>query len=147
MRNRIPVLVIVLLAAFVISTTARIEVLNYQAGNYLPRSDRNPDGTLADGKWRASLDNTPRDQLRSAVQTFGLLQYVLAPLLLVLATLVSLQSKKSWAKVVGATSVLVAVFAAHAVPGILPEPGVVKSATTRPLMQVSARRRSGIEKL
>lgn len=111
MRNRIPVLILILLAAFVIQTTARIEVLNYQAGNYLPRNDRNLDGTFADGKWRVSLDNTPRDQLRSAVQTFGLLQYVLAPLLLVLAIVVSWQSKKSWAKVAGATSLLVAVIA------------------------------------
>ena len=101
----------ILLAAFVIQTAARIEVLNTQAGNYLPRKDRNPDGTFADGKWRASLENTPRDQLRSVVQTVGQLQYLLAPLLLILAVAVSLRSRKSWEKVAGAACGFVAVIA------------------------------------
>jgi hypothetical protein len=102
---------VILLAAFVLQTAARIEVLNIRAGNYLPRKDRNPDGTFIDGKWRASLENTPRDQLLSLVQTSGLLQYFLAPLLLILAMAVFLTSRKSWAKVAGALSVSVAVIA------------------------------------
>jgi hypothetical protein len=102
----------ILLAAFVIQTAARIEVLNSQAGNYLPRQDRNPDGTFADGKWRASLESTPRDQLRGVVQTLGRLQYLLAPGLLILAVAVSLRSRVSWTKVAGAVSVFVAVIAA-----------------------------------
>jgi hypothetical protein len=101
----------ILLAAFVIQTAARVEVLNTRAGNYLPRKDRNPDGTFADGKWRVSEGITPRNQLLSVVQTFGLLQYVLAPLLFMLAVGVSSKSRKSWAKVAGAVSVFVAVIA------------------------------------
>jgi hypothetical protein len=111
MRSRIPVLVMILLTAFVIQTVARIEVLNTRAGNYLPRNDLNPDATLADGKWRVSEGITPRNQLRSVVQTFGLLQYVLAPLLFMLAVAVSLKSRKSWMKVAGSVSVFVSVIA------------------------------------
>lgn len=74
----IPAVVMFLLTALVLQTDVRIEVLNFQAGSYLPRKDRNPDGTLADGKWRVSLENSPRDQLRALVGTYGLLQYLLA---------------------------------------------------------------------
>jgi hypothetical protein len=95
-----------LLTALVVQTAVRVEVLNFQADNYLPRSDRNPDGTLADGKWRVSGENSPRDQLRALVETFGLLQYLLSPLLLILAILVLLQSRRSWVKA-GATISLV----------------------------------------
>ena len=101
----------ILLAAFVIQTAARIEVLNARAGNYLPRNDRNLDATFADGTWRVSEGITPRNQLRSVVQTFGLLQYALAPLLFMLAAAVSLRSRKSWTKVAGTVSEFVAVIA------------------------------------
>jgi hypothetical protein len=111
MWSRVAVLVMILLAAFVIQTAARIEVLNSQAGNYLPRQDRNPDGTFADGKWRASLENTPRDQLRGVVQTLGLLQYLLAPLLLILAVAVSLRSRELRTKRAGAVCAVVALIA------------------------------------
>jgi hypothetical protein len=56
-----------LLTACVLQTAIRVEVLNARAGHYLPRADRNRDGTLADGKWRRSPDNSPRDQLRDLV--------------------------------------------------------------------------------
>ena len=74
MKKRVLIIVMLLLTAFVMHSAARIELLNMRAGYYLPRSDRNPDGTFTDGKWRISQENGPRDQLRAAVQTFGLLQ-------------------------------------------------------------------------
>lgn len=101
----------IFLTAFVLHAAARIEVLNVRAGNYLPRSDRNPDGTFSDGKWRISQENTPRDQLRTAVQTLGLRQYVLAPLLLILALAVFLKTGRSWAKATATFSVVVAAIA------------------------------------
>ena len=111
MRSHITAILMILLAAVVTDTAARIEVLNTRAGNYLPRNDRNPDSTFADGEWRVSEGTIPRNQLRSVVQTFGLLQYLLAPLLFMLAVAVSLKSRKSWAKVAGAISVFVAIIA------------------------------------
>ena len=107
MRTLIPAVVMFLLTAFVLQTAVRIEVLNFQAGSYLPRKDRNPDGTNAYGKWRVAMENSPRDQLRALVETFGLLQYLLAPLLLIFAIIVLLRSSKSWFKI-GATLSLVA---------------------------------------
>ena len=76
MKRRVLIIVLVPLTAFVLHSAARIEVLNVRAGNYLPRSDRDPDGTFTDGKWRIAQEDAARDQLRAAVQTFGLLQYV-----------------------------------------------------------------------
>jgi len=111
MQKLVPIFIIFLLSSFVLHTAVKIEILNAQAGNYLPRHDRQPDGTFADGKWRASLENTPRDQLRKAVQTYGIVQYVIAPLLFAVAAFVALKSKVRWAKVAGATSVFVAVVA------------------------------------
>ena len=105
------ILIMVLLGAFVFTTAVRIEILNAQAGFYMPRQDRQPDGTLADGKWRVSGENTPRDQLRGVVEPYGLMQYVMAPLLLAIAALVVLKEKIGWAKVIGATGVVVAVVA------------------------------------
>jgi hypothetical protein len=87
-----------LLTALVVQTAVRVEVLNFQAGNYLPRSDRNPDGTLADGKWRVSPENSPRDQLRGLVATFGLMQYLLSPLLLIFAIVLLFKSRRFWDK-------------------------------------------------
>jgi len=106
MRTLVLVFAMFLLTAFVVQTAVRIEVLNFQAGSYLPRKDRNPDGTLAYGKWRVSLENGPRDRLRALVETFGLLQYLLAPLLLIFAIFVLLKSRRSWVKI-GATLSLV----------------------------------------
>ena len=110
-RNNILVLIMLVLAAFVFQTAVRIEVLNAQAGYYLPRKDRNPDGAFSDGKWRISQENTPRDQLRGVVRTFGLPQYVLAPLLLTISALASKKSKQRWAKVAGFIVMLAAVIA------------------------------------
>lgn len=111
MTKLILIFIMLLLTLFVLHTAVRIEILNAQAGYYLPRHDRQPDGTFADGKWRVSLENTPRDQLRKAVQTYGIVQYVIAPLLFAVAAFVALKSKIMWARVVGATSVFVAVVA------------------------------------
>jgi hypothetical protein len=107
MRTLIPAVVMFLLTAFVLQTAVRIEVLNFQDASYLPRKDRNPDGTLAYGKWRVSLENSPRDQLRALVETLGLLQYLLAPLLLIFAIIVLLKLTRSWVQI-GATLSLVA---------------------------------------
>jgi len=82
-----------------------------QAGYYMPRKDRQPDGTFAEGKWRVSLENTPRDQLRRVVQTYGMAQYVMAPLLFAVAVLIVLKSKIVWARVLGATGGFVALIA------------------------------------
>ncbi len=100
-----------LLTAFVVQTAVRIEVLNFRAGSYLPRKDRNPDGTLADGKWRISSENSPRDQLRALVQTLGLLQYLLAPLLLILAIPVLWKSRKAWVRLGAALSLIASTIA------------------------------------
>jgi hypothetical protein len=107
MRTFIPVVLLFILTTVVFQTAVRIEVLNFHAGSYLPRKDRNPDGTFGDGKWRlSSVENGPRDQLRGLVETFGLLQYLLAPLLLIFAIIVFLKSSRSSLKV-GATLSLV----------------------------------------
>ena len=111
MKKRILTVVMILLTAFVLHSAVRIEVLNMRAGNYLPRSDRNPDGTFSDGKWRLSQENTPRDQLRTAVESLGLSQYILAPLLAILALAVFFKSKTSWTKRVATVSVVVAAIA------------------------------------
>jgi hypothetical protein len=103
--------VMVPLTVVVLHTAVRIEVLNIQAGNYLPRKDRNPDGTLADGKWRVSGENTPRDRMRDVVQTAGLQQYFLAPLLLILSIIVSAMSIRPWARATGMLSGSVAAIA------------------------------------
>ena len=64
------------LGVWVLTTAVRIEVLNAEAGYYLPR------GNDGDGKWRISMDNSPRDQLRGMIQSIGLWQYALAPVLI-----------------------------------------------------------------
>lgn len=96
------------LTAFVLHSAARIEVLNIRAGNYLPRRDRDPNGSLSDGKWRNSRENTPRDQLRDAVETFGIMQYVLAPLLLIFSFVVFFKNRRSWVGVAATFSVFAA---------------------------------------
>jgi hypothetical protein len=59
----------------------RIEQLNAATDYYLPRKDRRPDGTLADGKWRMSRIDSPNNRLRAMVESYGLAQYIFAPLL------------------------------------------------------------------
>ena len=99
MSRPVLIILLMLLTVFVLYSAARIEVLNVRAGNYLPRRDRDPNSTASDGKWRLSLENTARDQLRDAVQTFGLMQYVLAPLLLFFFFVVFFKNRRSWASV------------------------------------------------
>lgn len=101
----------VLLTTFVLQSAARIEVLNMRAGNYLPRRDRDPDGALTDGKWRLSPENTARDRLRASVETFGLLQYILAPLLLIFSLAVFFKTRGSWASVAATFSMFAAAVA------------------------------------
>jgi len=108
MKRRVLIIVLVPLTAFVLHSAARIEVLNVRAGNYLPRSDRDPDGTFTDGKWRIAQEDAARDQLRAALQTFGLLQYVLAPLLLIFSLAVFFKTRGSWASVAATFSMFAA---------------------------------------
>ena len=110
MRRRVLITLLMILTAFVLHSAVRIEILNIQAGNYLPRRDRNPDGSLSDGKWRLSQENTARDRLRAAVQTFGLIQYVFAPLLLIFSLAVFFKAG-GWSRVAAAFSVFSAVVA------------------------------------
>ena len=86
MNARISLLLLVLLlllGAVVSVTAARIEWLNWEAGSYLPRKDKLPDGSFADGAWRVSRTSEPRDELRGLILSAGLRQYALAPLLAV----------------------------------------------------------------
>ena len=111
MKRRVLIILLMLLTAFVVHSAARIEVLNIQVGSYLPRRDRDLDGNLTDGKWRISPENSPRDQLREAVQTFGLMQYVLAPVLLIFSLAVFFKTRRSRASVAATFSVFVAAIA------------------------------------
>src|SRR5215204_2499094 len=111
MKSHLPVLLMLLLAGCVTFTAARIESLNAQVGYYLPRQGRDLGGTAADGEWRISGGDTPRDRLRGVVQTFGLAQYLLAPALFVLAGIVSMRSRLRWARLAASAGVLVAVVA------------------------------------
>jgi len=108
MSRTVLIILLMLLTAFVLHSAARIEALNIRAGNYLPRRDRDPNGSLGDGKWRNSRENTPRDQLRDAVQTFGIMQYVLAPLLLIFSFVVFFKNRRSWVGVAATFSVFAA---------------------------------------
>jgi hypothetical protein len=76
MIARYSTIIMVILAAWVGSSTIRIEVKNADAGYYLPRQDD-------DGKWRVSVERTSRDELRDLITSIGLLQYILAPLLII----------------------------------------------------------------
>ena len=83
------------LGAYVLFVAAYIEITNVRAGNYLPnREYRNNDPADGVVKWRESPFQTERglanNALRNFVATFGLTQYVAAPVLVLLATLVLL---------------------------------------------------------
>jgi hypothetical protein len=79
--HRLTLAFMVGVALWVTSVAVRIETQNAAAGYYLPRRDEEP------CKWRMSRENTPRDRLRGLVSTVGLLQYLLAPLLMALAAI------------------------------------------------------------
>ncbi|MCM3869726.1 MAG: hypothetical protein ND895_03360 [Pyrinomonadaceae bacterium] len=111
MRKHILISITLLLATFVLYTSLRIEYLNLRAGSYLPRQDRNADGSFSDGKWRVSSEYSPRDQLREVVATFGLMQYLIAPLLLMLTVLTVGRTKSGWGRLVGCFSLVIALFA------------------------------------
>lgn len=111
MKRRVLITLLMLLTALVLHSAVRIEMLNMQAGNYLPRRDPNADGTLTDGTWRLSEENSARDRLHAAVRTFGLMQYVFAPLLLIFSLAVFFKTRGSWAGVAATLSVSSAVVA------------------------------------
>lgn len=111
MKDRILISIMCLMAGVVLYTALHIEILNAQANYYLPRKDRNEDGSFADGKWRVSEENSPRDRLRNLVGTFGLMQYVLSPLSFILAVIVYSRFKQTWAKVAGSIVFLISVVA------------------------------------
>jgi hypothetical protein len=68
-----------------------IEFQNARADFYLPRRD------LHDGKWRISIEGAdPRDRLRGLVSGVGLLQYLLAPLCIILGIVHSLREREAW---------------------------------------------------
>ena len=113
MRTFIPILIGLLLAAFVTFTAVRIEILNAQAGYYLPRQDKNSDGSFSDGIWRVSINNNPRDQLREVIESYGLMQYLLAPLLFILSIFVIATSKPVSAKVLGSVCILASMAAIY----------------------------------
>jgi hypothetical protein len=81
MKSRVAYMALAVLTLWVAYTCVSIELQNARAGYYLPRRDGG-----ADGAWRLSPNNTPRDQLHGLIQTIGLLQYLLAPLLVCAAT-------------------------------------------------------------
>src|SRR5437867_350241 len=80
MIYRITFALMIGLAVWVALSCVRVERLNAQAGFYLPRRDGG-----ADGQWRISRQNTPRDQLRGLIMSAGLLQYLFAPIVVGLA--------------------------------------------------------------
>jgi hypothetical protein len=85
--TRFHLLITVLMVAvtvWIAVTGIRIEQLNAQAGYYLPRRDGG-----ADGKWRVSINASPRNELRDVVSGAGLWQYLLAPAVAVVATWLS----------------------------------------------------------
>ncbi len=80
-----------LLALVTLTFTVLIEVGNWKADHYLPRSD--------EGAWRISalldgLSDTDkaRDELRGTVRTFGLPLYLMCPLTILWATFASARS-------------------------------------------------------
>ena len=111
MRKQILVSVILLLAAFVLYTSLRIEYLNIRAGSYLPRQNRKTDGTFSDGKWRISSEHNARDRLRETVGTFGLAQYLLVPLLLALSIFTFFKTRSRWVRMVATGCCVIALFA------------------------------------
>lgn len=79
MIRHITFLVLLVVTGWVGLCAVRIEKLNSDAGFYLPRHDDV-------GKWRISREGTPRDELRELVSGIGLLQYLLAPLVVGLSS-------------------------------------------------------------
>lgn len=67
-----------------------IEGQNARADYYLPRQDR------YDGKWRVSVEGTPRDRLRDLVSGVGLFQYLLAPLCIAMGAVHACRESAIW---------------------------------------------------
>ena len=111
MKKQILISLILLLTVFVLYTSLRIEYLNIKAGYYLPRQNRNADGTFSDGTWRISSENSARDRLRQTVSTLGLVQYLIVPLLLALSLFQGLKSRTRWVRTIAIASGLIGLFA------------------------------------
>ena len=91
-------------ALWVTFVAIRIETQNATAGYYLPRRD-DP------GKWRMSRENMPRDELRTLVSTVGLCQYLLAPVLMALASIHITRRDRLWQRWLSIVSALLALVA------------------------------------
>jgi hypothetical protein len=74
--QRLTLALVVALAAWISLVAVRIELLNAEAGYYLP--GRHGD-TI--GKWRVSADDSQRDRLRAMVSGYGIWQYPLTLML------------------------------------------------------------------
>ena len=105
MHYRLAFPVMVVLALWVGLTTVRVELQNAAANHYLPRVDSEP------GKWRVSRERTPRDELRSMIQNIGLLQYILAPLLLGISVVYLASSKGAFRKAIPISCCLIGLVA------------------------------------
>lgn len=103
--------ILAILGIVVSSIAVDIEILNANAGYYLPRTDRNLDGSFADGKWRISAQHTARDQLRSAVESIGLIQYLLASILLGLSVLMIVKKSTHSVRIFGSALMAISTIA------------------------------------
>jgi hypothetical protein len=88
-----------------------IEFQNARADYYLPRR------YLYDGKWRISMEDTPRDRLRGLVSGVGLFQYLLAPLCIVLGVVHASRQGAVWRRraavvfvIIGAGAFILAIY-------------------------------------
>lgn len=77
MNHHITLSVMVVLSLWILGVCGLIEYTNAKAGYYLPRKDGE-----ADGQWRISRYNTPRDQLRGLIEYEGQLQYLFCAVVL-----------------------------------------------------------------
>jgi len=94
MKINIGLVIMIVLSLICLNTTIQIEILNFKANFYLPRTD-----DCSDGKWRISPYSTPRDRLRGMISSFGLYQYIFAPILFILSTAQIKKNKASKVKI------------------------------------------------
>ena len=82
------------LAVWVLFVCVRIEVLNARAGYWLSQPEaHDPDG----GKWRVSKSgDLPRVELRAWVRNFGVLQYFLTPIAILVSLTVIFSQRPRW---------------------------------------------------
>jgi len=82
------------LALWCVAVAVRIELLNARAGHVLPRI---PEGS-GNPRWRVSANRFDVEiQLRTVVESVGLLQYLLAPIAVILCSISAWQfRRKAW---------------------------------------------------